>query len=286
MNLLKIDQLQKTYGNFHLDCTMEVPAGRISGLIGPNGAGKTTVFKAALGLIRPEGGSVELLGRPAGQLTVKEKSLCGVALSDSGFSGYLNVRDVAAVMGRLYQNFDGQDFLEKCGRFGLPINKKIKEFSTGMRAKFKVLVAVSHGAKFLILDEPTAGLDVMARDEVLTILREFMEEGEDRGILVSSHISADLESLCDDVWMIDRGRIILHEETDVLLDEYGILKVDGSVYEGLDKRYLLRVSRESYGYRCLTGQRDFYRENYPDIVVEKNGLDELIYMMIKGEKVC
>lgn len=283
--MLKIENLQKSYGSFHLNCTMEVPQGRITGLIGPNGAGKTTVFKAALGLIRPEGGRSELFGKSSLELSAEERRLCGVALSDSGFSGWLCVKDAAAVMARLYREFDRSRFMEECGRFGLPTDKKIKEFSTGMKAKLKVLSAVSHEAKFLILDEPTAGLDVVARDEVLTMLREFMDE-EERAVLISSHISTDLESLCDDVYLINDGEIVFHEETGVLLGEYGILKADEGLYDRMDKRYLLRAKREPYGYRCLTERRRFYQENYPEIVVEKNGIDELIYMMIKGERLC
>ncbi len=283
--MLKIEGLQKRYGSFELNCTMEVPQGKIVGLIGPNGAGKTTVFKSALGLIRPDGGEAELFGIPAGRLSDRERQLCGVALSGSGFSGWLCVRDVAAMMVKLYPEFDRQGFLEKCERFHLPLNKKLKEFSTGMQAKFKVISAISHGAKLLILDEPTAGLDVMARDEVLTLLREFMED-EERAILISSHISSDLENLCDEVYMINEGQIVFHEETYRLLDQYAVLKVNEKQYDEMDKKYLLRVKREPYGYQCLTGERQFYLDNYPGIVVEKNGIDELIYMMIKGEALC
>lgn len=283
--MLKIEGLQKTYGEFCLNCTMEVPQGRIVGLIGPNGAGKTTVFKAALGLVRPECGRAELFGVEAQRLSAKDKQKTGVVWSNSGFSGWLRIRDVAAVMAKLYPDFDRQRFLEQCRRFRLPVDKKLKEFSTGMQTKFKVIAAVSHGAGLLILDEPTVGLDVVARDEVLTLLREFMEE-EERAILISSHIATDLENLCDEVYMIHEGGIVFHEETDRLLGQYAVLKVDERQYGRLEKRHLLRSKRESYGYRCLTDQRQFYLDNYPDIVVEKNGIDDLIYMMIKGEAVC
>lgn len=151
-----------------------------------------------------------------------------------------------------------------------------------MKAKLKVLLALSHDAKLLILDEPTAGLDVVARDEILDLLRSFMET-DGRGILISSHISTDLEGLCDEIYMIDNGKVVLSEETDVLLDEYGILKVDEKVYESLDKRYLLRVKKESFGYRCLTNEKNYYIENYPQAVMEKSSLDEIIFMVVKGE---
>lgn len=281
--MLKIDGLRKSYGTFALDCSMEVLPGRVTGLVGANGAGKSTTFKAALGLIIPEGGSIRILGRDGAGMGCKDKQLLGVVLSDSGFSGYLTVKDVASILRYLYDKFDRVSFLEQAKKFGLPENKKIKEFSTGMKAKLKILAAVSHDARLLILDEPTAGLDVMARDEVLELLREFMGRDEERAILVSSHISGDLEGLCDDVYMIHDGKIILHEDTDVLLDEYALLKADERQYAALDKRYILRSRKESFGYACLTNQKRFYMENYPMLAVEKGSIDNVIKMMIRGD---
>ena len=168
--------------------------------------------------------------------------------------------------------------------FHLPMDKKIKDFSTGMKAKLKVLVAVSHHAKLLILDEPTAGLDVVARDELLDILREFMEKDEERAILISSHISADLETLCDDLYMIDNGKIVLHEDSDVLLSDYAILKLDKQQFDTIDKQYILRVKKEVYGYRCLTNQKRYYLENYPEMVIEKGTIDDVILMMVRGNE--
>ena len=134
------------------------------------------------------------------------------------------------------------------------------------------------------MDEPTTGLDVMARDRILNLFREYMEEDEDRSNLISSHISSDLEGLCDDIYMIHNGQIILHEETDVLLNEYGLIKADENQYRKLEKEFILRVRKETFGYACLTSQKQYYMENYPDLVVEKGSLDEVITMMIGGEK--
>ena len=164
------------------------------------------------------------------------------------------------------------------------MDKKIKEFSTGMKAKLKVIAAVTHGAEILILDEPTSGLDVMARRDVLDILRVYMGEYETRSILISSHISTDLENLCDDIYMIHDGKIILHEDTDVLMGQYGLVKVDEEQFAKLDRTYIISVRRESYGYACLTDQKQYYRENYPGVVVENGMLDEIIAMMIGGER--
>ena len=282
--MLEINGLVKHYDDFTLNCTMKVGAGRITGLVGENGAGKSTTFKAALGLITYDAGNVTLMGKTPAELTETEKEKIGVTLAESGFSGYLKVKDVVPVLEAMYPAFDRTKFLNLCQKFGVPQDKYIKEFSTGMKAKLKVLAAISHNAKLLILDEPTAGLDVVARDELLEMLREFMEKDEERSILISSHISSDLETLCDDLYMIHEGKIILHEDTDVLLSDYGLLKVDREQYTGLDKEYILRRKKESYGYSCLTNQKQYYVENYPDIVIEKGNIDEVITMMIRGER--
>lgn len=281
--MLKLEHVKKQYKDFHLDCSLIVKPGMITGLIGANGAGKSTTFKAVLGLIRTESGIVELFGKRPEEITPEDKERLGVVLADSGFSGYLSIRDLIPVLKAMYHQFDQTYFEEQCRRFELPMTKKIKEFSTGMKRKLQVLAAISHHADLLILDEPTAGLDVLARDVMLTMLREYMEI-EGRAILISSHISSDLEDFCDDIYMIDHGQVILHEETDTLLNEYGLLKVDGKQYERLDKTYVLRSRKETFGYSCLTNEKQFYQENYPDIVVEKGSIDELIMMMVRGDR--
>ena len=154
-----------------------------------------------------------------------------------------------------------------------------KENSMKTSAEEILQRAKEKNAKLLILDEPTVGLDVIARDEVLNMLREYMEENESSSILISSHISSDLESLCDDFYMIHAGKIILHEDTDVLLSDYAVLKVSEEEYEKLDQQYLIKIREEAYGYRCLTNQKQFYMENYPDVVIENGKIDDLVVMM-------
>lgn len=280
--MLKIEHLKKTYDNFSLDCSLEVRKGCITGLIGQNGAGKSTTFKAILGLISIDSGNITVLGKDIKKFTTKDKEELGIVLSDSGFSGYLRIKDIIPILQNMYEKFNKLFFLEQVQRFQLPLDKKLKDFSTGMKAKLKVLVAISHNAKLLILDEPTAGLDVIARDELLEMLREFMEADEERSILISSHISSDLETLCDDLYMIHEGKIVLHEDTDVLLSDYALLKVDRKQYEELDKQFILRSKKESYGYSCLTNQKQYYMENYPKVAIEKGTIDEVITMMVRG----
>ncbi|EOS41102.1 hypothetical protein C808_00271 [Lachnospiraceae bacterium M18-1] len=280
--MLRLEHVTKHYKGFDLDCSMEVRPGCVTGLIGKNGAGKSTTFKAILGLISPEGGSIQIFKKPSGSLSLQDKEQIGTVLSDSGFSGYLTVKELIPVLCAMYPNFQKDDFLRKCEEFSIPLKKKMLEFSTGMKQKLQVLTAISHNARLLILDEPTAGLDVIARDRLLDLLREYMEPG-DRSILISSHISADLEGFCDDLYMIDEGKIIFHEDTDVLLSDYALLKMTEEQYGALDKSYILRYKKEIFGYSCLTNQKQFYMENHPEVTVEKGTIDELILMMICGK---
>lgn len=279
--MIKLNNVVKQYDNFRLECSMAVPKGQVTGLIGRNGAGKSTAFKAILGLVHTDGGTVEVFGKDAASLTQADREQIGVVLSDSGFCSYLAIKDFLPVMETMYADFSRKKFTADCERMGLPMKKKIKEFSTGMKRKLQILAALSHNAKLLILDEPTAGLDVVARDELLGLLREYAEDGE-RSIVISSHISSDLEGICDDVYMIDNGKIVLHEDTDVLLNEYGLLKVTKEQFEKLDRTYLLKTREENFGYSCLTAKRQFYQDNYPSIVIERGSIDEVITMMTKN----
>ena len=281
--MLRLENVEKRYKDFALDCSMEVREGCVTGLIGANGAGKSTTFRAILGLIHTDGGKIEILGRTPDQLRPEDRERIGVVLADSEFSGYLSIKDLIPVLENLYSQFNRDRFVEKCEEYHLPLNKKIKEFSTGMKRKLQVLAALSYNAELLIMDEPTAGLDVLARDSLLQMLREYMEQ-EGRSILISSHISTDLEGFCDDIYMIDHGQIIMHEETDVLLSDYALLKVTDEQYRDLEKEYILRYKKEEFGYSCLTNQKQFYLENYPSIVIEKGSIDEVIMMMVRGEK--
>ena len=280
--LLVCENVKKNYGDFNMDCSITLKKGSVTGLIGKNGAGKTTLFKTLLGIVNADGGQIYWEGKPVTCLDKQMRSMVGVVLSDSFVSGFLQVVDLVAILQQMYPTFEKKAFLSICEKYSIPLKKPIKDFSTGMKAKLKVLTALSHKTKLLILDEPTSGLDVVARDEILQLLREYLEE-EERTILISSHISTDLEGLCDDIYMIDDGKIVLHEDTDVLLSEYGVLKVTEEQMKALDKSYLLKVKEEPFGYRILTNQKEYYQDNYPQIAVEKGSIDEVIMLMVSGK---
>lgn len=282
--MIKVNHLTKRYRDFCLSMDLEIPEGCITGLVGKNGAGKSTTIKAILGLTKPDGGSATVFGTYCTKLGKEEKNKIGVALAEAGFSPYLSINDIIKILRKSYQTFEEDEFLSLCQRMQLPLNKKVKEFSTGMKAKLRVIVAITHQAKLLIMDEPTAGLDVEARGEVLDMIREYMEKDETRSVLITSHISGDLESICDDIYLIHNGEVILHEDTDVILSSYGIIKVDEEHYQKLDQRYLLRTKKESFGYSCYTNEKQYYLENYPGIVIENGSIDDLILMMTGGAK--
>lgn len=280
--MIIMQDVRKKYGDYEFRMSMEIPHGRITGLVGKNGAGKSTAIKLMLGLAKPDSGSISVLGSEGRELSPAVKQKIGVSLAESGFSTQLTVEDVKHILSKMYPAFEQNLFEKQCERLKLPTNKKIKEFSTGMKAKLRVLTAITHKAELLILDEPTAGLDVEARNEILDLLREYVAENEKRTILISSHIATDLESLCDDIYLIHDGKLILHEDTDVILAQYGVLKVNEEQYVTLDQRAILKVQKENYGYACFTNDRQFYQENYPQIAVENGGIDELILMMTGG----
>lgn len=280
--MVKVNGLVKKYDGFMLDCTMEIREGSVIGIVGKNGAGKSTTIKAMLGLVKPDSGEVTVFGKDVRSLGVEEKNLIGVALAESGFSSYLCVNDISKILKKMFKGFDEKAFLEQCKKQGLPEKKRIHDFSTGMKAKLRVLVAMSHEAKLLIMDEPTAGLDVAARNEILDMIREYLAQDPARSLLISSHISTDLEGMCDEIYMMHDGKIILHEDTDAILGEYAILKVNENMYEKLDKQYLLTSQKTGFGYSCLTKEKQYYRDNYPDMIIENGTIDDLILFM--GQK--
>lgn len=282
--MIEMENVRKRYGDFEFQASLIIPDGVITGIIGKNGAGKSTAIRLMLGLTKPDSGKIRIMGKDSANISVKDKENIGVSLAEAGFSALLTVDHIEHILKKMYIGFDPVFFAKCCERMQLPRKKKLKDFSTGMKAKLKVLTAISHPAKLLILDEPTAGLDVEARNEVLDLLRTYMAEDETRSLLLTSHIASDLENLCDDIYLIHNGKFILHEDTDVITQQYGVIKVNEMQYASLDQEYLLKTVKEKYGYACFTGNKQYYRENYPEVVVENTGIDELILMMTGGYK--
>lgn len=283
--MIVMENVVVDYTKFKLNCSLQVNKGMITGLVGENGAGKTTAFKALLGLIPVDSGTAKIDGISVDQLTSENKEKIGTVLSDSFFSPAFTIKDINRLLKNFYQEYDESYFLTKCQEFNLPWNQKIKEFSTGMQGKLKTLTALSHKAQILILDEPTSGLDVSARYEILDILQEYLDKYPESCVLISSHISTDLERICDDIYYLKQGKVLLHEDTDVLLDTYGILKVEETMTDKIDQSFLLYRKRTTYGYDYLTNQMSFYKENYPNLIIEKPSIDQILLMVMGGEEI-
>lgn len=283
-NNIEVRQMTKTYPAFRLDrVDLCVPKGSIVGLIGENGAGKTTLIKGMLGLIHPEEGEVLIFGKDT-QTSMKEiKKDIGVVLDGSFFMELLKVQAIDTVMKGIYDKWDTALFYDYLERFGIDPSKKIKELSKGMQKKLEILTALSHHPKLLILDEPTSGLDPVVRNEILDIFQDFILD-EESSILLSTHITSDLEHIADYLAFIDNGHMIFFETRDKVLDSYGILKCDQQQFERLEPSDVIRYRKNRYNYEVLVSDRHVIRRTYRDAVIEKITIENLMLLYIKGEE--
>lgn len=290
-DMVRVQGLAKRYDGFALeDITFSVPAGTIVGLVGSNGAGKTTILKAILGLTTPDAGSVRLLGcdpdaHGPGNAIDKVKARVGVVLDTCAFPVVSRVADIGTLGRAAYGAWDDERFKGLCASFGLEPRKSVKDLSRGMGMKLTLAFALSHDPDLLILDEATAGLDPMARDEVLDMLRRFMED-EGHGILLSSHITSDLEKIADEVICIEDGRIVFDLPKDVICDEAGMARCRAADLERLAQSDLagkLRGLHRGMGTDVLVADRLAFVRMFPDIPVERVSIEDYMALAMKGE---
>ena len=278
MNALELRGLQKNYDGFTLGpLDLTLPMGAILGLIGENGAGKTTTIKLILDMIRRDGGTVTLSGKNNLESFPLGKEDVGVVLDEVSFSECLTAREVGNIMRGVYRSWDGAAYENFLKRFELPEKKRFKEFSLGMKKKLGIAVALSHHAKLLILDEPTGGLDPVARDEVVDIFSEFTRD-ESHAVLISSHIVSDLEKLCDYIAFLHRGRLLLCEEKDRLYEEYGILRCSLDDFAALEPSAVLGKRETPYGVEALLRREDAPR----GMDLGRVDIEELFVLMARG----
>ena len=277
MNALEIRNLTRHFGDFTLDSlNLTLPGGCILGLIGENGAGKSTTIRLILGMLRPDGGTVTILGRDNRDNLALTKQDIGVVLDEVGIPECMTPKQVGRVMADVFTRWDAKTYEGLLERFSLPENKKFREFSRGMKMKLGLAVALSHEAKLLILDEATSGLDPVVRDEVVSILSEFTRD-ESHSILISSHIVSDLEKLCDYVAFLHKGKLLLYEEKDMLLSEYGILHCRP---EDLPETGVLHKKLSPYGAEAIV-RRDAVK---PGTALSPISMEELFVFMSKEAK--
>lgn len=281
---LEVKNLCKKYSEFELkNINLKLPKGMIMGLIGENGAGKTTTIKSILNLINIDNGEIKIFGLNIKENEKKIKEDIGVVLDDAFFSEYLNPADINKIMNKIYKNWDENLYYRYLEDFKLPKNKISKEFSSGMKMKLKIAVALSHHPKLLILDEPTSGLDPVARSEILDIFQEFIQN-EENSIFVSSHITSDLEHIADYITFINNGEIVLSKTRDELLEKYGIVKCSKSEFEKIDKNDYVKFKVNRYEYDVLVEDKAKFKRKYEFKIIDKPTLDDIMLIYIKGEK--
>ena len=279
-NCIELKGLIKKYKTFTLGpIDLTVPGGSILGLIGENGAGKTTLIKSMLGIVNPSGGEVTLLGTAPDHA----KEDIGVVMDDCFFSEYLRVKDVNTVLSRVYKGWDKGLFRDYLDKFGLAGTKNIKELSRGMRMKLSLAAALAHRPKLLLLDEATAGLDPVVRDEILDEFLDFVSD-EDHSILISSHITSDLEKAADYIAYLHEGKLLMCDEKDRLLESYGRLVCARTYLDYVDRGYLVSIRKSQYSTEVLIRNRGEFTRRYPRLTVEPITLDELMVFVVRGEK--
>lgn len=278
--ILQIDSLCKSYEDFSLkNISFALPQGCIMGLVGQNGAGKSTTLKAILGLVRPDSGSVKLFGQELQENEGQIKEQIGVVFDSMNLPELLRGKDVGKVLGPLYQSWDQTAFNGYLERFSLPKNKLIKDYSRGMKMKVAIAAALSHGAKLLLLDEATGGLDPIVRDEILDILLEFMQNPT-HGILFSSHITGDLEKIADYVTFIHEGQVRFSQPKDELLDSYAVVKCSPQQLASIDPAALISVRSHQYGTEALV-RRDAV---WADAVAERPTIEDMMLFIARGNR--
>lgn len=281
---IKVKNLNKKYEGFELkNISFEIPEGSIVGLIGENGAGKTTTIKSILNIIKSEG-EIQVFGKDIKQNEKEIKSKLGVVLDDSFLSEYLTPKKINSIMKNFYNTWDKKLFENYIKIFKLPENKMIKDFSSGMKMKLKIATAISHKPQILILDEPTSGLDPIVRNEILDIFRQFIAEDETRSILISTHITTDLEHISDYIMFIKNGEITLNLPTSEILENYGIVKCDEKDFSKISKEDYDYYRKEKYQYEVLVNNKKMIKNKYGISTIDKASIEDIMLFYIKGEK--
>lgn len=283
-NSIEVKNISKSYTGFQLkNINFNVPEGCIVGLVGENGAGKTTTIKAILNIINTTG-EIKIFGKDNKKYEKEIKKDIGVVLDDSFLSEYLTTKNINSIMKEFYDNWNEEKYFNYLKQFNLPTNKIVKDFSSGMKMKLKIAVAISHSPKLLILDEPTSGLDPIVRNEILDIFRKFIEEDEKRAILMSTHITTDLEHISDYIVFIEKGNIIFNLPTEELLENYGIIKCSKEDFEKIKNTDYVKYKKEKYQYEVLVQNKYEFRKKYNISTIDRPSIEDIMLFYVKGEK--
>lgn len=281
---LSVKNLTKNYEDFVLDTiSFDIPEGSIVGLVGQNGTGKSTTIKAILELIQKDNGTVRFFDKVDQELNNAIRDQLGVVFDGSNFPESLTPQQLDGIFRNIYDKWESQLYFENLKKLELPQNKKIKEFSKGMKMKLSIAVAFSHHSKLLILDEATSGLDPIIRDEVLDEFLEFVNRSGG-SILVSSHITSDLEKVADYIVFIHQGKVVFRKSKQELHNDYGLITFNEVDFQEIDKADILFSRKKEDRWQVLISDRETIQRNYPELIIEHPTIDEIMFFYIKGEK--
>lgn len=281
-NILEVSGLKKSYGSFALrEVAFSLPEGCITGFIGVNGAGKTTTLRTLLNLTQKEAGTIRFFGMDMERCEKQIKDRLGIVLDDGCFYEELSLDEMKSIIAPAYSAWSEKDFRQYLDMFSLDPRQKINTLSKGMRMKYSLALALSHGAELLIMDEPTSGLDPLIRSQLLQILTDYMNRGG-RGVFFSTHITSDLDKIADMLIMIDNGRIVFQEEKDALLDSYRIVKGDVRSLTADMRRLFLSISETAFGFTGVTRQAAEVQRFIPDAIIERPAIEDIMLGNIEG----
>ena len=282
-NALEVKNLTKDYGDFLLNkLSFTIPRGAIMGLIGENGAGKSTTINCILNEITITDGQITIFGKDNILDEVFIKNKIGIIFDENHFPDVLTPIELGKCMAGIYSNWQNREYQNYLTQFELPLKKKIKDFSRGMKVKLAFAVALSHNAELLILDEATSGLDPIIRDDILDILIDFVQD-ENHSVLFSTHITSDLEKVADYVTFIHKGKLIFSHPKDELIDNYGIVICGAAVFDSMDKSEIIAFRKQDFQYKALVRNRRKAEKKYPKAIGEPANIDDIMLFYIKGE---
>lgn len=283
-NILEVKGLKKAFENFSLNnVSFSLQEGCITGFIGINGAGKTTTIKAILGLVIKDGGSIKLFGKEIDKNQRELKNHIGVVLDEGYFYEDMSLLEMKSIIAPAYSNWDEAVFISYISRFRLQLKQKISTLSKGMRMKYGIALALSHHADLLIMDEPTSGLDPLVRSELMDILLEFMKE-KGKSVFFSTHITSDLDKVADVLILIDKGKILLSEEKDILLDTHGLVKGDKALLNNKTRKLFLKLNETKYGFEGITNQKTAVLEQMKGVLIERPTIEDIMLTYVGGNK--
>ncbi|WP_295157961.1 ABC transporter ATP-binding protein [uncultured Ruminococcus sp.] len=283
-NAIEINGLTKRYDGFTLDnISFNVPKGSIMGFIGQNGAGKSTTINAVLNIVKADEGEIKVMGLDHIRDENEIKRNIAAVFDELPFPEQLNANDINMIFRDIFENWDSGTYFDYLDRFALPRKKKFAKFSKGMKMKLQIASALSHGAKVLIMDEATTGLDPVVRNEILDIFMEYLQD-ENNSILMSSHITSDLEKIADSVTFIDKGKLLITGYKDDILDSHAVIKCSKSDYAEIDKADLVSARLTDFGAEVMVADRSAAAKKYSGLTMDRTTLEEIMLYYVSRDK--